>query len=655
MKPLILILGLASLLAAQEPAKPAPAAEANPEAAAAAAAGELAMSGSIDLGYRFRSDVAGNADAYRTTVNLGEGPKVFGFDVRIQSPTRKYFDKMTLFGIGWGGEPYTTGRMNVFKERAYDFNVDYKNIAYFNFLPTYANPGLERGILATQQGFDIRRKMFDFDLRFRPGTRIIPFVGFAEDSGDGRGVTNFVAEGNEYPVFARIHDSTKRIRGGVSLQFNTFHATLEQGGTWYKDDDASSNNLRTLGNRTTPIAGQTLSLANLDELYRIRGTSKFSRAHATWSPGSAVNFSGHFLYSIPDIDVKYTGKALGNFVDLATTRFYGSLTDLATAAAKQPRSSAGYAIELHPFSRLRILDSFNTDRLHVASSVALSQVTSITPQALVELGADRFIMNFNRKQIEGLVDVTRWLTLRIGYRMVWGDTQVRAPQVNGLQFEKDTLDQDVILGGAIMHLGRKLRFNFDAEGGSAGSTYFRTSLHDYTKATARARYQAFGSLAFTATYSDLRNENPTPGVKYDFKNRQGSLGFFWNPGGGKNYSVLGDYTYSSLRSDIGIFSLPFYTADASRYRDNANTGTLLFDCSAPGGKFAPRFSVGGSYFKNTGSRPTEYVQPLGRLSLPVAEHAHVFGEWRYYGMSERIYSFEGFRTHVFQIGLRLLR
>jgi hypothetical protein len=654
MKPLISMFWMAALLGAQEPAKPAPEPAKTEAAAPAKEAGESALSGSVDVGYRFRSDVAGNLNAYRTAVNLGEGPKVFGFDLRLTSSTRKYFDKITVFGAGWGGDPYTTGRFNAQKERAYELNVDYKNIAYFNFLPTFANPLLERGIAQTNQGFDVRRKMFDAELRLRPGMRIVPFVAFAQDGGDGRGITSFVQSGNEYPVFARIHDSTKRVRGGASFQFSKFHATLEQGGTWFQDSDASSENQRNLGDRTTPIAGQILTLTNLDEIYRIRGTSIFTRAVATYTPFSWVDLSGQFLYSIPSVDVKYSGKAGGNFVDLATTTFFGSLSDLATGAANQPHSSGALYVELRPLSRVRILDAFSTDRLHVASSVALTEVTGITPQAIAQIGADRFVMNYTRNQTEALVEVTRWLTLRAGYRRVWGDTEVRGPQVTGLQFERGELDQNVVLAGAMVRLGPKFRLNLDAEGGAADRTYFRTSLHDYKKATARARYQAFTSLALTAVYTELDNENPTPGVNYDFKNRQASLGFFWNPNGAKRYSVNGDYTYSAVKSNLGYLLPPFYSAELSRYRDYSNMGTLMIDYS-PGGKRAPRLSAGGAYFKSTGSRPTTYAQPVGRLALPLGEHAQFFTEWRYYGMGERIYTFEGFRAHVFQMGLRFLK
>ena len=43
------------------------------------------------------------------------------------------------------------------KAKLYDFNADYRDIAYFNNLPSYADPLLARGIVLDEQSFDTRR------------------------------------------------------------------------------------------------------------------------------------------------------------------------------------------------------------------------------------------------------------------------------------------------------------------------------------------------------------------------------------------------------------------------------------------------------------------------------------------------------------------
>jgi hypothetical protein len=70
--------------------------------------------------------------------------------------------------------------------------------------------------------------------------------------------------------------------------------------------------------------------------------------------------------------------------------------------------------------------------------------------------------------------------------------------------------------------------------------------------------------------------------------------------------------------------------------------------------YAGRLTFGGSFVKTDGTRPTSYYQPQGRLQLPVTPKLEFFSEWRYYGMSQTVYTFEGFRAHTFTGGVRLL-
>ena len=65
--------------------------------------------------------------------------------------------------------------------------------------------------------------------------------------------------------------------------------------------------------------------------------------------------------------------------------------------------------------------------------------------------------------------------------------------------------------------------------------------------------------------------------------------------------------------------------------------------------------AGGSLLVSSGSRPTRYYQPVAKLFVPVAKHAALFAEWRYYGYGEAFYLYEAFRTHLFTTGLRLTR
>ena len=82
----------------------------------------------------------------------------------------------------------------------------------------------------------------------------------------------------------------------------------------------------------------------------------------------------------------------------------------------------------------------------------------------------------------------------------------------------------------------------------------------------------------------------------------------------------------------------------------------MADLVIPGfGEHSLRLSLGGAYFRSSGSRPTEYCQPTVRLTAPVSKHVAWYTEWLWYGFSEPFYLYEGFRTHLFATGLRLTR
>ena len=127
---------------AQAPAAQPPAAQPEEKAGAPSPvpATEQWLTGSVDLGYRWLTNVGGNFQSYRSVINLGEGPKLFGLDFTVQDPKKRLFDRLDARGSGWGGDPYNTAHVDARKSGLYDFNFDYRNIAYFNALPSFANP-----------------------------------------------------------------------------------------------------------------------------------------------------------------------------------------------------------------------------------------------------------------------------------------------------------------------------------------------------------------------------------------------------------------------------------------------------------------------------------------------------------------------------------
>jgi hypothetical protein len=645
-----------------EPAKPAdttadtaqaPAAVENP-----APATEPWFTGSIDFGYRFRTNIGGSQETYRSIVDLSAGPRLLGIDFTIQDPKRRLFDRLSVRGSNWGGDPYNTAHVDATKRGIYDFRFDYSNILYFNALPSYANPFAPAG--SDQQWFDLYHRNMSFDLTLLPNRRIVPYLSFNRNSGSGTGVSTFVQDGlDAFPVATRFRNATNNYRGGLRFEFNRLHVTLEQGGTTFKDDDSAYDATPTPGDRTTTLQGQTLQLNSLMQAYGIRAHSVYSKALLTANPFSWLNVYGQFLYSQPKTDVNYQDAATGNFVLLNSLLPYSGQMDIATGSANKPHVSGNVGFEIRPFRRLRMTGSWSTDRFHDAAYASLAAVFLTPPTSLstTTVLPDTQTVNYSRGQADLFWDLTKKITLRGGYRYEWGDATVRgSPQSQIGPFESGQLNRQVALAGINFRPSQKLSANVDYEGASTTHAYFTTSLYNYNRLRARARYQVAASLMVQANFTVLDNQDPVPGLQYDFRSRDNSLSVNWAPNGGKRISLLAEYDRATIRSSINYLFTPFLTPDVSSYNDNAHIATSAIDVKIPAVKgIAAKLTMGGSLAITNGTRPSRFYEPLARLSIPAGKHVYWNTEWRWYGYGEQMFLYQGFRTHLFQTGLRLSR
>ena len=120
----------------------------------------------------------------------------------------------------------------------------------------------------------------------------------------------------------------------------------------------------------------------------------------------------------------------------------------------------------------------------------------------------------------------------------------------------EKLDRTTIgLGGFTYRATQKFNVNLDYEGASSDHIYFRTSLNDYSKGRARAKYQFNQALGLQARFTVLDNQNPDPSIKYSFRSRDNAISLFWTPAGGKRVSLMGEYDRSTVDSSISYLGL----------------------------------------------------------------------------------------------------
>ena len=388
----------------------------------------------------------------------------------------------------------------------------------------------------------------------------------------------------------------------------------------------------------------------MQEQYRVRSNSTYTKVLGAANPYSWLSVTGQFVYSHPHTDVNFAESSAGNFLSNDLFEFYNGSQDGLTGAANMPHTFGTVTVELRPWKRLRIVEYWNTERYHNSSNALLAEnllFTGSRPLTDQQLATDQLNLNDSQEEIDVFYDVTSRLTVRGGYRYEWGNTVLGAPILSGLPLESANLRRNIGIAGINYRFSQKFRVIADAEGSSSNQTFFRTSLEQYQKARIRASYDVLSSLRFAADFSLLNNSNPDPSVKLDFSSRVESASLFWTPKNGKWGNLLLDYSRSAVSSNILYLVPQILTPASSIYKENSHALTAVLSVKW--------FSFGGSLFVSSGSRPTQYYQPLARFSLPLNQHVRWNTEWRYYSMSEAFYTFENFRSNQLMTSLRFTR
>lgn len=595
-----------------------------------------------DVGYRTLWGQNGSLNTYRSVVNLGEGPRLLQFQSRFQRANETY----RIHGANWG-DPLNTFQLNAEKTALYRLNFQYRNLAYFNALPSFASPQLNRlgsdALTTNQNSLDTRQRFWNLDLDLLPTRRWQPFFGIARNSGLGFGVSPLVLDENSYAAASRIDNAYTVYRGGLRYERDSLHLTLEQGGAVFSDSSSLANDLTNRGNREAPYFGSLLTLNRANRLYDLTGQQIYTSANLTVSPLSWLDFTGEFYFSQPKTNVRFNESAAGTILWLDTLRFVNGQQSLATGFASQPRTAGGFTLEVRPFSRLRIVETWQTERTHNAGSLAL--VTTLDSRALAPLQFnDRLVWNQHEHRVQAFVEVHPWLTLYGGHAYLTGDAQVRRAELSsGPPLDSGALRRHSALAGLAFTPHSRLSLHADSEVGRGDRTWFRTSLQNYEQLRLRGRYQLRDRWFLQSRFQRLANAN----AGLAFRNQQAGLGLQYIA---PKLSVMADYTRSTIFSDIDYLDPVLYRPQRSLYRDNAHSGTLTVDLQLPR---QATLTAGGSLFRSAGSRPSRFYQPLVRLRIPMARNASFLAEWRHYSMGQPLYTYESFRIQQLTLGLRL--
>jgi hypothetical protein len=644
---------------------PKPSSEKDAPAAADAStpAKEKLLDGVIDVGARWVSPVGGDMNTYRSVVNLGEGPRVVNVDLRILPPAHdnKVADSVLLQAHSWG-DPYNSMRLDMQKNRVYRLTSSYLNGSYYNYLPSYADPTMTTtGVFLNQRAYDTKIRNFDNELLLLPGYWIQPYIAYSLNTDSGHGISTLVdGTNNQYPIVNNIQWGQNIFRGGVRVQLSKLHVTFEQGAISFKDDQGAYSNGFGLGDRTTPYLGQQLYLTNGWQAYYVRGDGNFTKFYGTFSPTSNFDLYGQVYHSAPHISSTLNELSQGNIPAITPNlAFYSTAYDQIYGSAAMPRTSVSLSMELRLLDRIRIRQSIDVDSYHDNSSSTLGQLFYLSSGLAASLNTPytgHLEVQQNRSQTELLVDISKQLMVRGGYRYEWGSADVPAGLLSTTTpDEGGKLIRNVFLAGAKYRPTRLVVFNLDLEASDGVKTFYRTGLQNYLKFRAQSRFTLPQNLFLNVGVNYLDNRNPDLGVYAKYTSAVESASLQWVPTNHK-FSLIADYTHSEIKSSISYITIfPFNANNESQYMDNATAVSMMAEFALPGkGLIQPKLSFGGSMVATAGSRPSRYYQPQGKLLVPLRKNIQLYTEWQWYGLRQPFYDYEGFRAHTLLTGVRFL-
>ena len=236
---------------------------------------------SFELGYRWRS-VGGDLGAYRGMVNFGNGVRLLGSSLSVNSleGLGHWFDQIQLNTQGLGSDPYQNALLRVEKNRLYRYDLGWRSTAYYNQFG--------------QHSMDTVRNVQDHDVTFFPQSSLKFFLGFSRNTQRGPALSTvqlFDSRGDEFPLFADVRRQQHEYRAGFEVGMLGWRLNLLHGWANFREDTPTRVQGPSTGNNPADLS--TLTSFRRDEPYH--GNSPYWRI-ALFKETRLWAFNGRFTY-----------------------------------------------------------------------------------------------------------------------------------------------------------------------------------------------------------------------------------------------------------------------------------------------------------------------------------------------------------------------
>ena len=641
---LLCLLGAAAVSA--QPAVAQPTVAPTPQRAGDANGEDLAgynIVNSLETGYRFRS-VDGNLGKYRSDVNFGNGLRVLGSYLTINSKktgSGKLFDELVLSTQGLGNDPYQFSSLRVQKDKLYRFDSVWRWMDYFNPALPIANG---------QHGINTNRQLQDHDLVLLPQNRFRLLLGYSRNQQDGPAFSTLQfpdGRGDEFTYLWNVRRTRNEYRLGTEFELLKTRFHILHGWEYFKDDTRAP--LFSPGPGANPNDTNTLTRFRRDE--PTHGQAPYWRIGIHNEARKAFTFDGRFTHSTGQRRFVVDELAIG------TGRFGAAQNRqlFAGGNARRPVTTGNLTLSWFPLERLTLTNHtalYNT-RMEGEGSYG----------EFANAAAGLSYLNFQYLGIRTFANLTdanlklnRWLGLYSGYH--FSERRVASSQLADPDppARLDRAEQTNRLHSGLLGLRlqpvKQLRLSLDGELGRADRPFYTTSEKNYHTLAARAQWKT-KRASLLARYQTNYNLNSNSLFVHSARNRVASLDATLNPKPFLTLEAGYGHTHIETVTGLAYFSLgELIENDRSVYRSRLRQVRLGAHLN-----LARRADLYFGYHRIQDAAhlglslmdqafPLTYQTPLARFSVQINKNLRWNLGWQYYNYKEQRLAWQNYYAHT---------
>ena len=600
---------------------------------------------SLEVGGRITT-VTGSDAMWDTLVNQGSGGRILEQSLEMHSTNNSktpFFDNLTTYSTGYGGDPLNVTRLKVSKGRWYDFNGSFRrdrNYFDYNLLDqSLLGPGALVAEPDSLHLFNTVRRNTDTNLTLLPLSFISFRAGFNHGTHEGPSYTS-IHEGADAQLFQWFRNGSDTYTGGVdvklakrtTLSYDQFFvlykgdSTFQLTGANYmlSNGQPASLGVDTLSSTTCGTgASKTLEVVNGIANPYCNGFLTMSQTAPTRTqfPSEQLRFSTHYWDRVyMNARALYSGATgkVNNFNETfngLTTRSgeraeidTGGFANGQMAQTKRVNVSADYGIVAELSKFFSITDAFDYWDFRVPGTNSVNSTVytdpSKTPSMLDPLSSttstitNTVTSNFLNQRIESntlmaIATITPEVKLSGGWR-------VKTRNITDAGQDDLTWNINGAILGIVIQPSRMVRVNLDYDSMSSKSSNAITTTNSFTREApdkanhlrARASIKPAKWINFAITGSDYWAKNDDPQVNHVEHNHD--LSFATTIIAGEGFSLDFNFAHDSVFSVTDI-CYPFTpTATEPLPPGAVNAGTCVLTAANPGG--SPSLYLGDAYY-----------------------------------------------------------